>query len=115
MRKRGENLKMKAWLKGGLIGGGIGILLSVLLFLILAIPIFSSCPVDECYGLRKIIHETGKIAISPTYSQCELITQCSGESCMGCLILGPIIILIELFFIGAIIGKIKSRKKQNEI
>jgi hypothetical protein len=41
---------------------------------------------------------------SPGLLSCKALTQCSGELCMGCLVVGLIFNLIYGFVIGAIIG-----------
>ena len=100
---------MKAWLKGGLIGGGI----AVLLFLS-TIFCIGGCPIDECFGLKKVVYEICGIVSIPFSAFCYFITQCVGEDCMGCdIFLGPLFGFIGFFLVGAligwIIGKIKSK------
>ena len=82
---------MKSWLKGGLIGGGIAILIELLNFL-LAFFMITTLP------LYKVYYFLNRTAGTTSYYQNVLIF------IIICFIIGAII--------GLIIGKIKNRKKR---
>ena len=88
---------MKTWLKGGLIGGGIYVLIYIILLI---------------FGSTLFAGDTSLLFIM---LPCIWVISCSGEGCMACVVLGPFINLILSFALGSIIGyiiqKIKSRKQ----
>jgi hypothetical protein len=82
---------MKAWLKGGLIGIGVSILLIILNFVTL--PLFGYFPLFY-------------ICVITFFSNCLPDMRCG----MECIILAPLLTIILCFLIGAVIGKIKSKQ-----
>jgi len=89
---------MKTWFKGGLIGGGIGIV-----YLIIHILISFGCP-DNCSEIR---WQISRLIISP------FSNQCFSNDPIGCIYLSFVLVILEFFILGAIIGFLvgKFRKK----
>jgi hypothetical protein len=97
----------KYWLRGGL----IFVIISILLMSTILFEIF-----DTPFGNFNLMKDTSNnLLFTLPFSQCGLITQCSGEGCMICIFAIPVIILVDFFiigtFIGWVYGKIKNRKK----
>lgn len=98
---------MRAWLKGGLIGGGIGVIVSIIFLM----SVFMQ---SSLFGLQYIIILAIPLTISIAYVTGFLLA-CHGEECMGAWVWSLVIsLIITLFLIGAIVGlliqKIKSRR-----
>lgn len=93
---------MKTWLKGGLIGLLIGFFMLIITYIIHPMVYYRLSSKILLWPLT-ILGYFGAFGVR----LCYLITQCVGESCMGCgLIFGPPVTLLLFFIIGAIIGLI---------
>ena len=102
---------MRTWLKAGLIGIGVAVILTILSFLIIWSGAGSSCPgPEECPP--SVIGSIGSRILYPFAVQCEAISGCYGMGCFGCLLFTPIIMIIELFLLGALIGLIIEKLKK---
>ena len=80
---------MKTWLKGGLVGMAIPI---IILIINLVFSLINDSILINI-GLGNIFT-----------NQFLLISSCSGESCLGAILWVPVIAIVEFFIIGAIIG-----------
>lgn len=91
------------WLKGGI----IGLIISTIVIVIALLQLINYA----------IIKWPLLILINLFANQYVAISQCSGDSCIGFLFFVPLLVFIEFFVIGAIIGwiygKIKQRKEDS--
>jgi hypothetical protein len=96
---------MRDWLKGGIWG-----LVVAIIFIISIVLVFTDVT-NINWG---IVKPALGFFTAPFDFQCQLFSQCSGEGCMVCIILEPILILIEVPILGALIAiiirKIQSKK-----
>jgi len=89
---------MKTWLKWGLIGGGIGVIL---------------------YEISKLFYKFFTIAyyfiVQTSFFLRLILGDCFGEGCFIHSLLAPLLVALEFFIIGAIVGliiqKIKEKRK----
>jgi len=92
---------MKTWLKGGLIGGGILVVLITLSWI-----------------LSKVIPTGEPLSYLEIFILYPCIFFFSGESGMACIVYGPIINLIMISLIGSLIGfliqKYKTKNYKNK-
>ncbi len=97
---------MKSWVKGGLIGAGIGLVLSVILFLIMRVSYVLATPFYFLTLPVRFLDYVIPMIIAPFFSGAIGISR-------------ALIIMIELPFegliigiiIGLIVGKIKSKNE----
>jgi len=89
---------MKSWLKGGIIG--------VITSLLITLGIVIFAPAVSFLSLEFLFPN----------ELCYFITHCSGEGCIACTYLNPLVMFIELFLIGVVIGWIVGKvKNRNEV
>lgn len=100
VKKRGKT-KMKAWLKDGIKGLIIAI---VLVTLIWVLSFFGN---PTAGGLKAFLYSLmDHFIVEP----CRLITGWGGEELFGCVVFGPLLWLAVGFLIGALIGSIRIKR-----
>jgi len=101
---------MNRWLKAGLIGGIIGLLIGALASYLMLV----SASINVTAAAKVGIVILSSIIAIMIYS-CQFITQCAGEGCLICVFIGPLLFAAYGFLIGAgialIYGKLKSKKR----
>ena len=84
------------WIKGVVIGFIIAIILSILGIFV------------QTLSNNRLLTFIAHLVVDP----CVFYTQCNGNSCLGCIILGPLFTIIHGIilglFIGIIYGKLKN-------
>ena len=98
------------WLKGGLIGFSIGVLITIILFLT-----FEGCnsdfggncdtPIQKFISFEILLIKIGSLPFI-------YLLNCSGEECWANIILGPILSIVGYSIYGLIIGLIYQKFKK---
>jgi predicted permease len=96
---------MKDWFKGGL----RGIVVYIVLSLITSILVSISSEIFEGFELL------GLFFTSIIFSPLVFLKTFQNEGGMGLILFGPLINITLFFIIGAIIGKVKSKNRENEM
>lgn len=105
-------LKMKTWLKGGLIGAGIGFLITVFSSFF---TFFISGPClshKNCSVNVIAINDVFQSFIWKPLSYIDKLFPCNQEGCLVWFLLAPVFISFVGFLIGAIIGLIIQKLKK---
>ena len=91
---------MPNWIMGGIIGVTLPVLFTIIaycLFMLFEISVLDFPPflqINEFF-----------------WFQCGFLTQCRGQGCLVCILWIPPLVLIEFFFLGALLGWIYSKQK----
>ena len=107
---------MKTWLKGGLIGIILAIVYLALSYGFMISSIGTYCPKNQNCEYN-ILGKIGYPISIFSVIQCSFLTGCKEQGCeILCFPLGVVIVIIEFFVIGSIIGliigRIKSRPRR---